>query len=256
MRKEICKICNSESDLIFNKTVLGKYPVDYYYCKNCGFLQTERPYWLEEAYHSAINDFDTGLLQRNLYYSKITSMILVRYFNVNAQFLDYGGGYGIFTRLMRDIGFKFFTYDPNCPNLFAKEFQFNPEKNHISLITSWECFEHFEKPLMELEKMLKISRNLIFSTRLLPDYIPNPDGWGYYGFLHGQHISFYSRKTFAFISKKFNLNYYSAGNLHILTEKRMHPFSLLLLKIFSLYGGFYLIKNIHKIQNGKHIQNH
>ena len=162
MRKEICKICNSESKLIFNKTVLGKYPVDYFYCRNCGFLQTEKPHWLEEAYRCAINDLDTGLLQRNIYYSKIATVILSRYFKKDAEFLDYGGGYGIFTRLMRDNGFNFFIYDPNCPNLFAKEFQFNPEINQISLITSWECFEHFENPLVDLEKMLKFPEILCF----------------------------------------------------------------------------------------------
>ena len=91
MRKEICKICNSESELIFNKTVLGKYPVDYFYCRNCGFLQTEKPHWLEEAYRCAINDLDTGLLQRNIYYSKIATVILSRYFKKDAEFLDYGG---------------------------------------------------------------------------------------------------------------------------------------------------------------------
>jgi hypothetical protein len=241
MRKEICKICNSESDLIFNKSVLGKYPADYFYCKNCGFLQTERPYWLEEAYRSVINDLDTGLLQRNIYYSKITSVILFYYFRKNAEFLDYGGGYGIFTRLMRDNGFNFFVSDPNCPNLFAKEFQFNPKINRISLITSWECFEHFENPLEDLEKMLEISKNIMFSTELLPDHIPIPEEWGYYGFDHGQHISFYSKKTFLFLSKKFGLNYYSAGNLHLLTEKKLSSASLFLLKAFSLHGGDYII---------------
>ena len=220
---------------------MRKYPVDYFYCRNCGFLQTEKPHWLEEAYRCAINDLDTGLLQRNIYYSKIATVILSRYFKKDAEFLDYGGGYGIFTRLMRDNGFNFFIYDPNCPNLFAKEFQFNPEINQISLITSWECFEHFENPLVDLEKMLKISRNIMFSTELLPEDIPNPDKWGYYGFEHGQHISFYSKKTFLFLSKKFNLKYYSARNLHVLTEKKLHSASLLLLKAFSLYGGFYII---------------
>ena len=49
-----------------------KYQIDYFFCKNCGFLQTEKPYWLEEAYKDSINDSDTGYLQRNVLFSKKT----------------------------------------------------------------------------------------------------------------------------------------------------------------------------------------
>ncbi len=38
-------------------------------------------------------------------------------------FLDYAGGYGVFTRLMRDIGFDFYWHDPYTQNLFANGFE-------------------------------------------------------------------------------------------------------------------------------------
>ena len=34
-------------------------------CPKCGYVQTETPYWLEQAYVHAINRSDTGLLRRN-----------------------------------------------------------------------------------------------------------------------------------------------------------------------------------------------
>jgi len=49
MRKEICKICNSEFDLIFNKTVLG---VDYFYYKNCGFLGSVETQMIQRLKHT------------------------------------------------------------------------------------------------------------------------------------------------------------------------------------------------------------
>ena len=39
--------------------------VDYFECPNCGYVQTETPYWLGRAYAEAINDNDTGILVRN-----------------------------------------------------------------------------------------------------------------------------------------------------------------------------------------------
>jgi len=52
-------------------------------------------------------------MSRNISSSKITAVILFFLFKKFGKFLDFGGGYGIFTRLMRDIGFDFYWYDPH-----------------------------------------------------------------------------------------------------------------------------------------------
>jgi len=121
------------------------------------------------------------------------TILLALFFNKNGKFLDFAGGYGVFVRLMRDIGFDFVLYDKYTQNLFAKGFEYNPS-HKIEAITTFESFEHFAKPMDEIESMLKISKNIIFSTELLPDPIPKPEDWWYYGLEHGQHISFYSKK--------------------------------------------------------------
>ena len=43
---------------------MDKYDVKYFLCGNCGFVFTEEPYWLNEAYKSAINISDTGIVTR------------------------------------------------------------------------------------------------------------------------------------------------------------------------------------------------
>ncbi|MFH1957493.1 MAG: class I SAM-dependent methyltransferase [bacterium] len=219
-----CKICGNENTHIFNGTLLFKYSVKYYQCKTCKFLQTEDPYWLKESYLTAINNSDTGLLQRNLSLSKIITPLLYYLFNREGQYLDYAGGYGILTRLMRDTGFDFYWLDPYSENLFAKGFEYNPLVRNIELITSFESFEHFVNPLTEIKRMLSISRNIIFTTNLLPKEVPKPEEWWYYGLDHGQHISFYSKKTLEFIAKKYELNLHSKNNFHILTERQLNNF--------------------------------
>ncbi len=99
-----CKICESESHKFAKASVLGKYDIDYFQCSNCGFVQTEEPYWLEEAYSDAIASSDVGLVFRNTTLSQKTDNIIFNIFNHEAKFLDYGGGYGLFVRLMRDLG--------------------------------------------------------------------------------------------------------------------------------------------------------
>ena len=60
-----CPICKTPRDVAFTHLVLKKYQVKYLVCGHCGLLQTETPYWLDEAYGEAIAGSDTGLVQRN-----------------------------------------------------------------------------------------------------------------------------------------------------------------------------------------------
>ncbi len=236
-----CKICQSQSIKKFEAVILKKYEVKYYLCSHCGFLQTEEPYWLEEAYTETINLSDTGIMHRNIRLSKISSVLIYFLFNKTAKYVDFAGGYGIFTRLMRDIGFDFYWHDPYTANLFARGFE-SHEQKYISLVTAFEAFEHFVEPLNEIRKMLDISNNIFFTTQLLPNPIPEPKQWWYYGLEHGQHISFYSLKTLKYIAQKYGVNLYSFSGLHLLSEKKRNPLIYKALIIGSLFGLFPYIK--------------
>lgn len=119
-----CRICSVKTVKMFNARVMNKYDVDYFLCGTCGFLQTEEPYWLKESYaDGAISSLDTGVLARNLYFSKVTSGIIYFLLDPRGSFLDYGGGHGILTRMMRDRGFDFYWYDPFAENIFSRGFE-------------------------------------------------------------------------------------------------------------------------------------
>ena len=122
---DICPICDSERKEIFTAKILHQYEIKYFLCDNCGLLQTEEPFWLNEAYSSAIADTDTGIVARNLSISKKLTCILYFLFNKEGKYLDIAGGYGLLTRLMRDIGFDFYWQDVYCQNIFAEGFEFN-----------------------------------------------------------------------------------------------------------------------------------
>jgi len=220
-----CNLCRQKSEFIFQSKILGKYLVNYFQCSNCDYIQSEKPFWLKEAYKDPINKCDTGILMRNDVLIKISAVIIYFLLGNNKKLLDYSGGYGIATRMLRDIGFDAYWDDPMTTNVFAKGFEYN-KKIKIDVITSFESFEHFADPIKELENMLKITNNIIFSTELLPEKTPNPKKWWYYGFEHGQHISFYSEKTFNYIARKFGLNYYSLGSIGILSAKKISSLKL------------------------------
>lgn len=249
-----CKICNSITEIKFKAVVLNKYTVDYFQCSNCGFLQTEKPYWLEEAYSNPINTSDTGILDRNITFSKMLAVLIYFNFNKAAKFLDYAGGYGIFTRLMRDIGFNFYWHDPYTQNLLAKGFEADIKSDFkYELITAFEVFEHFTNPKTEIGEMIKLSNTIVFSTELLPSEIPDPKNWWYYGFEHGQHISFYNKKTIYTLANQFNMNYYNLNGIHILTKRKFNNTLLVLINKLSNFG---LYQIVNKLVNSKTFSDH
>jgi len=171
--------------------VLHKYDVDYFRCPSCGYRCTERPYWLEEAYAQAITTSDVGLVQRNLTAATITSAVIRAGFDRRARFLDEGGGYGLFVRLMRDRGFDFWRSDPYCPNLFAAGFEAEPEAR-FPLLTIFEVFEHWVDPAAEIRRLRTRAEAVLLSTQLVPEGLEDPTAWPYFGAEHGQHVSFYT----------------------------------------------------------------
>lgn len=218
-----CKICDSETRQLFSAVILKKYNTTYYKCINCGFIQTEEPYWLSESYELPINKTDVGLFDRNIRLAKITRLLFSRIFDKGSFFLDYGGGYGILTRLMRNYGLLFFNTDVYVKNIFSPEFNYEKEEK-ISAVTCFECFEHFKDPRSDLSKILQISDNIFFSTLLVSRDSLNKNWW-YYGFHHGQHISFYTKKSLTILAGYHGLHYYTNGkNLHLFTSKKISWF--------------------------------
>jgi len=239
-----CKICGSETYKIFNAELLNKYNVAYFQCKNCGFAQTEKPYWLQEAYESPINLSDTGVIYRSERMSKITTSLITLFFNTKGTFLDYAGGLGVFTRQMRDIGFDYYWHDPYTKNELSRGFEGSLDKKY-EVVTTFESFEHFENPLDEVEKILKFTDTIILTTDLISNPAPAHSQWWYYGSEHGQHIAFHSKGSFKVMAKKFGLNYHNAMNVHILTKKKIGFLGTQFLKFkfakHLLYLGFFFI---------------
>ncbi len=230
-----CQVCESSTSYQFSARLLNKFNIKYYLCDNCRFFQTEKPFWLEEAYKSSINISDTGIVSRNISLSNITTLIIYFLFNKNISGLDYAGGYGLFVRLMRDKGFNFHWHDPHTENLFARYFEYD-QSTQYDVVTCFEAFEHFVNPLGELDKILSISRNIIFSTFLLPSPIPKPEDWWYYDLDNGQHISFYSRETLRAIAKKYGLFFYSSGYYHMFSSKQVPGFIFNILVMLGRSG--------------------
>jgi hypothetical protein len=236
-----CRICSSDTSPAFTHQVLDKYDCRYYFCDNCGGLQTEEPHWLDEAYASPVAAADTTMLWRNLYLSRAISVLLYFLFDHRGRFLDAAGGYGVFTRLMRDIGFDYYWYDKYSPNLTAQGFDADAGPGApYTAVTAFEVMEHLTDPIGFVAELLESTGTdtIIFTTELFDGGPPPPDEWMYYAFATGQHITFYQRRTLELIGKRFGMQFHTSKTrwwflggmgLHIWTRKKINPLAWRLL---------------------------
>lgn len=166
------------------------------------------------------------------------------------KLLDFGAGSGLLVRILRDIGIDAYFYDEYCKNIFARGFEWEKDKKP-KLITSFEVFEHLENPKETIFNMLDISPNILFSTELLPN--PTPKKWWYYGFNHGQHISFYTKESLYFLAKERQLNLYSINNIHLISEEKIN---LILLKMIIKFANRGLFSYVKTKLKSKTMQDH
>ncbi|MCL6511424.1 MAG: class I SAM-dependent methyltransferase [Anaerolineae bacterium] len=221
--KDTCPICGGAAYIFGHADVLGKFKACYRRCQACGFIYPEDPIWLDEAYSDAITRSDIGLISRNALYARITAVLIAMAFDPHGKFIDYGGGYGMFVRMMRDAGFDFYRQDKFCENLFAQQFEAEEiGSGQYELLTSFEVFEHLTNPVPEIETMLSYSRNILFSTVLVPDPAPALGTWWYYGLEHGQHVALYTYQALQLVARRFGLHFYTDGRaLHLFSEKKL-----------------------------------
>lgn len=255
-----CKVCSSKTSFYAKeKIMLQNFEANYYICSNCDYLFIDNPHWLSISYSEAITDSDIGLVNRNFRLSIITFSLIRLFFKNENYFLDYAGGYGLFVRIMRNLGLNFFWDDKYVKNLFAKTFSKNENPcSHYGLVTAFEVLEHLENPIEEFESLLKLSRNILFSTELLPEHKPKPTEWHYFALEHGQHIAFFSIKTMRYIATKYGLNYYTNGSdVHLFTEKKISRFWFKLIMRFKfslLIRYIFKLKSLQEVDQEKVMQ--
>ncbi|UUQ66748.1 class I SAM-dependent methyltransferase [Pseudomonas fuscovaginae UPB0736] len=201
-----CRLCHGPLQPLFKSTLLRKYEVDYFKCTECHSLQTEPPYWLDEAYGKNLSSLDTGAAQRNIHNWAACSFIS-RLFAVK-NVIDMGGGDGLLCRLLRDHGLNCYVKDRYASPNYAQGFT-DPDFETPDLVLGFEVMEHFANPAEDLEDIFKYkSKFVLLSTEL---YAGQTKEWWYLTPDSGQHIFFYSQQAIELIANKHGYSFVVSG---------------------------------------------
>jgi len=201
-RIDKCRLCNGTLTKAFEKRILNAHDIQYFECDSCGSLQTESPYWLDEAYKPENERFDTGQVIRSIHNAAILNVLLEHLQLQKSLIIDYGCGSGLTVRLMRDVGLNAYGYDSYSIPRLAIGFHINTTSN-AEVINLCEVAEHFDNPLKYFDEIFSSNPKLLLMQTEIFD--SQNSSWGYLTPEHGQHIFFYSEKSIQFIATRYKM---------------------------------------------------
>jgi Methyltransferase domain len=237
MKSLTCPVCTHAADWLdvvdFNKSCeeprgtylpLSKIPIYYALCENCHFTFSPELYsWSHQQFEQYIYNEEYCLVDPD--YKELrpkgNAALLKNIFSLAPPklHLDYGGGNGMLSEIMKEAGWNSYTTDPYS--------QVNSKpaiKDQFNLITAFEVFEHSSDVnllMKSLSELLSKDGAILFSTMLSDHHIKKNQRitWWYASPRNG-HISLFSSKTLEFPGKSHGLNFMSfSPNIHVFYRK-------------------------------------
>jgi hypothetical protein len=214
-KPEPCRLCGGPTSVAFSTKVLGRYWVSFYVCDTCRCLQSEMPYWLDQAYQQAIVATDTGAVRRNVIcHAAITC--IARVLGVEGRFLDFGGGTGMLCRLLRDRGFDAYVHDKYAEPVYASGFVLDlkdVKPGSIGLLSAIEVLEHCTQPATEVGQLFAVRPKVLVATTV--PYRGEDESWWYLSAATGQHVFFFSPEGLSVLAKQHGYHYFGVGAFHV-----------------------------------------
>lgn len=221
-----CPICEHVAHILdaldFNKSCEGdKVPlpragheVEYFYCPSCGFCFAPSMYeWSIEEFKSKVYNADYARVDPEYTESRplLFAGMVDQLFGAHKRRLthiDYGGGNGRLSEVLRERGWKTCSYDPlldEATDIHAL--------GQFDLVTAFEVFEHvpdMHHMAENLDALLATNGLILFST-LLSDHAIDQNGrleWWYAAPRNG-HVSLYSTTSLDLLFSKHGFKWRS-----------------------------------------------
>lgn len=219
-KANLCRLCGGHTRKLFHAKLLMKYDVAYFRCEDCGSLQTEEPYWLEEAYSKGnLISADTGAAARNLNCQAIVYVVArVLRMPRDGSVLDFGGGNGLLCRLLRDRTFNARVLDAYATNDFAQGFE--DDGSMYNLVCAFEVVEHFANPKREMAHIFERSDSIVIIGT--ETYQGQGADWWYLAAVGGQHVFFYTQNGMASLAATHGYHYKRWGTLTYFLNVHLH----------------------------------
>jgi SAM-dependent methyltransferase len=189
-------------------------PIYYFLCPQCGFcFAPEMQRWPIERFEEKVyNDdyvkVDPDYIQARPQGNAQSLLQRLPILPAGLRHLDYGGGSGVLSGILKDKGWNSSSYDPFYDKKAAPE-----QLGKFDFITAYEVFEHVpdvDVLMQTLSLLLAMDGVIFFSTSVSDGHIKNNEriGWWYISPRNG-HISVFSKQSLIHLSKKYDFQFAS-----------------------------------------------
>ena len=234
--QELCAVCSGSTKFLFSYEVRGEHQASLHECLNCRFTYIANPHWLDDSFSSELNDLDIGSVDRCLVLADFVEVLIRSMKSSKSRFLDWGGGYGLLSRIMRDRGLDFVSHDIYTRPLFV-ESSSNSNSETFELITMSEVALHLVDPVPVFTKIMESTDVLVFTAVIAPTVTPND--WWYLMPDTGQHVAIYHEETLQALAEKLGVQLTSDGRFfHVLHRKSLGVKSRLIINYRPLVFAF------------------
>jgi Methyltransferase domain len=208
-----CKVCEHDAEVFdvvdWRKTCdlqlypggLSGCPVYYFRCPDCGFVFTDfcddfQPSdWQRLVYNEDYRLVDPDYVERRPRQNAAVIESYLSHFDRSVVGLDYGGGNGLTTDILRGKGHRFDTYDP-----FGRQDLSCATDSMYGFCSAFEVAEHVPDPMGFMKNLLSLVRSerfvVMIGTQVHDGLVSNESrlSWWYVAPRNG-HISIYSRRS-------------------------------------------------------------
>jgi len=214
-----CRLCGATATRVFSRLLLQRHEVDYFRCSSCESLQTEQPHWLDEAYVSDNERYDTGAVFRTLSNAAFLFDLHAR-LGGSHQIVDVGCGTGLLVRQLRDAGLPAFGCDKYDDSRLALGFKVDALPRD-AVLNLCEVVEHFVEPGEEFARLFGADPAVVVLQTCIVD-TPDVD-WSYLAPEHGQHVFFYSARALQWLAERHRRVLLVCGSYVLLVRPDLVP---------------------------------
>jgi hypothetical protein len=233
-----CPICRALANSAFSVCIRNERNVPLFQCTRCSFYFFAEPDWLAQSFSEELNELDLGSVARSHFVADfVTAVFPLRKSGYTA--LDWGGGDGLLTRLLRERGINCVWQDPFVKPRFVGAAIYEPS-SRVDVTVVSEVFLHLTNPVSVLRLLLSQSE-LVIMTAVVPPKDMTAQWW-YLMPETGQHVSFYPLPALEALATQTSSRLYSDGRFfHVFSRRKLSFTTRMLIKIRPLaYGRAYL----------------